>query len=153
MIMIFFFNYNRITWIFVVISTWLKTHFFFRHWSISHLGIVVGIPLLYVMASLTLFMPCGDMVWRRLSENRSRKWYIRRWFLWSHILLYQHNDATLCGSMQTGASRATIYFIERDFPTLQAYCNMEECLFSNCPTCVFLLTFFLVCVPSIWYYL
>lgn len=45
------------------------------------------------MASLTLFMPCGDMVWRRLSENRSRKWYIRRWFLWSHILLYQHNDA------------------------------------------------------------
>lgn len=34
-------------------------------------GCVVGIPLLYFMALLTL-MHCGKMVWRRLTENQNR---------------------------------------------------------------------------------
>ncbi|CAL5348010.1 unnamed protein product [Camellia sinensis] len=34
-------------------------------------GCVVGIPLLYFMALLTL-MRCGKMVWRRLTENQNR---------------------------------------------------------------------------------
>ncbi|KAA8531392.1 hypothetical protein F0562_006112 [Nyssa sinensis] len=35
-------------------------------------GCTVGIPLLYFMAILTL-MHCGKMVWRRITENRSRQ--------------------------------------------------------------------------------
>ncbi|KAH6796196.1 hypothetical protein C2S51_037182 [Perilla frutescens var. frutescens] len=35
-------------------------------------GCVVGIPLLYVMAIVTL-LHCGKTVWRRLTENRSRE--------------------------------------------------------------------------------
>ncbi|XP_010557063.1 PREDICTED: gamma-secretase subunit APH1-like [Tarenaya hassleriana] len=34
-------------------------------------GCVIGIPLLYIVASLTLFY-CGKMVWRRLTENPSQ---------------------------------------------------------------------------------
>ncbi|XAR71147.1 hypothetical protein NMG60_11028279 [Bertholletia excelsa] len=33
-------------------------------------GCMIGIPLLYVMAGLTLLY-CGRMVWRRLTENQS----------------------------------------------------------------------------------
>ena len=75
------------------------------------------------MASLTS-LPCGDMVWRDYQKIEAESDILRRWFLWSHILLYQHNYATLCGSMQTGASRATIYFIERDhFATWRSACS------------------------------
>lgn len=35
-------------------------------------GCVIGIPLLYIMAILTL-IHCGKMVWRRLMENGSRQ--------------------------------------------------------------------------------
>ncbi|XP_073046322.1 gamma-secretase subunit APH1-like isoform X1 [Primulina eburnea] len=35
-------------------------------------GCIIGIPLLYVMAILTL-VHCGKTVWRRLPENRSRQ--------------------------------------------------------------------------------
>lgn len=35
-------------------------------------GCIVGIPLLYFIASLTL-IHCGKMVWRRLTENQSRQ--------------------------------------------------------------------------------
>ncbi|KAK9288384.1 hypothetical protein L1049_016839 [Liquidambar formosana] len=35
-------------------------------------GCIIGIPLLYFMAILTL-MHCGKMVWRRLTEDRSRQ--------------------------------------------------------------------------------
>ncbi|KAG2726055.1 hypothetical protein I3843_01G091500 [Carya illinoinensis] len=35
-------------------------------------GCIIGIPLLYFIASLTL-IHCGKMVWRRLTENRSRQ--------------------------------------------------------------------------------
>ncbi|KAJ4723300.1 gamma-secretase subunit APH1-like [Melia azedarach] len=34
-------------------------------------GCLVGIPLIYIMASLTL-IHCGKMVWKRLTEDRSR---------------------------------------------------------------------------------
>lgn len=40
--------------------------------NFAHGGCLVGIPLLYVMALLTL-LHCGKMVWRRLAENRGRQ--------------------------------------------------------------------------------
>ncbi|ONI29277.1 hypothetical protein PRUPE_1G190300 [Prunus persica] len=35
-------------------------------------GCIIGIPLLYFIAILTL-LHCGKMVWRRLTENRGRQ--------------------------------------------------------------------------------
>ncbi|XP_031406990.1 gamma-secretase subunit APH1-like isoform X2 [Punica granatum] len=40
--------------------------------NFAHGGCMIGIPLLYLMAMLTL-MHCGKMVWRRLTENRGRQ--------------------------------------------------------------------------------
>ncbi|KAF7132560.1 hypothetical protein RHSIM_Rhsim09G0028500 [Rhododendron simsii] len=39
--------------------------------NLANGGCIVGIPLLYFMAILTLVY-CGQMVWRRLTENQSR---------------------------------------------------------------------------------
>ncbi|KAG5530838.1 hypothetical protein RHGRI_025712 [Rhododendron griersonianum] len=40
--------------------------------NLANGGCIVGIPLLYFMAILTLIY-CGQMVWRRLTENQSRR--------------------------------------------------------------------------------